>query len=119
MFLDLREALLALPAGDDPEQDYVFRNRGGGPLDPDNLDRRFKRDLKLAGIPEIRFQDPRHTQASLLIAAGPSQGHSRPAWARVDQGDDGHLRAPHAERVRGRRRALRRDPRIGARRRED
>lgn len=64
------EALLALPAGDDPGQDYVFLSRAGGPIDPDNLDRAFKRHLDLAELPEIRFHDLRHTHASLLIAAG-------------------------------------------------
>ena len=64
------EALLVLPAGDDPERDYVFRSTAGGPIDPDNVDRAFKRHLTLAGLPEIRFHDLRHTHASLLIAAG-------------------------------------------------
>lgn len=64
------EALLALPAGDDPERDFVFRSQTGGPVDPDNVDRAFKRHLTLAGLPPIRFHDLRHTHASLLIAAG-------------------------------------------------
>lgn len=62
-------ALLDLPAGDDPERDFVFRSQVGGPIDPDNVDRAFKRYLTLAGLPEIRFHDLRHTHASLLIAA--------------------------------------------------
>ncbi len=67
----LIETLLACPAGDDPERDYVFRSHSGGPLDPDNIDRAFKRHLALAGLPaEVRFHDLRHTHASLLIAAG-------------------------------------------------
>ncbi len=64
------EALLALPASDDPARPYVFLSRTGGPIDPDNLDRAFKRHLDLAELPEIRFHDLRHTHASLLIAAG-------------------------------------------------
>lgn len=64
------EALLVLPAGDDPRCDSLFRSRAGGPMDPDNLDRAFKRHLDLAGLPEMRFHDLRHTHASLLIAAG-------------------------------------------------
>lgn len=64
------QALLALPAGDDPERDFVFRSRRGGPLSPDHIDRRFKRDLAAAGLPAIRFHDLRHTAASLMIAAG-------------------------------------------------
>ncbi|MBI4280407.1 MAG: site-specific integrase [Armatimonadetes bacterium] len=64
------QAFLQHPAGDDPERDYVFRSRAGGPVDSDNLDRTFKRHLTLAGLPEIRFHDLRHTHAGLLIAAG-------------------------------------------------
>jgi integrase len=64
-----RPVLLALP-GSDVEGDYVFRNRDGGPLDPDNLDRAFKRHLTAAGLPSVRLHDLRHTHASLLIAAG-------------------------------------------------
>ncbi len=64
------EALLALPAGDDPERDFVFRSTAGGPIDPDNVDRAFKRHLTAAGLPDVRFHDLRHTHASLLIAAG-------------------------------------------------
>src|SRR2546426_10045424 len=67
---DVIDALLALPASDDPGRDYVFLSRAGGPIDPDNLDRAFKRHLDLAELPEIRFHDLRHTHASLLIAAG-------------------------------------------------
>jgi integrase len=66
----LVEALLTFPAGDDPERDFVFRSQAGGPIDPDNVDRAYKRHLTLAGLPEIRFHDLRHTHASLLIAAG-------------------------------------------------
>ncbi len=66
----LIETLLALPASDDPARPYVFLSRTGGPIDPDNVDRAFKRHLDLAGLPEIRFHDLRHTHASLLIAAG-------------------------------------------------
>lgn len=66
----LLDALRELPTGDDAERDYIFQSRAGGPIDPDNLDRAFKRHLALAGLPEIRFHDLRHTHASLLIAAG-------------------------------------------------
>jgi integrase len=67
----LVQTLLAFPAGDDSELDYVFRSQAGGPLDPDNVDRAFKPHLTLAELPdEIRFHDLRHTHASLLIAAG-------------------------------------------------
>ncbi|MGH2403299.1 MAG: site-specific integrase, partial [bacterium] len=39
-------------------------------MDPDNVDRAFKRHLAAAGLPEIRFHDLRHTHAGLLVAAG-------------------------------------------------
>ena len=66
----LVQRLLALPAGDDPERDFVFRSRAGGPLDLDAVQSAFKRHLQAAGLPDIRFHDLRHTHASLLIAAG-------------------------------------------------
>lgn len=67
----LIEILLVFPASDDPEEAHVFRSgQTGGPLDPDNIDRVFKRHLTLAGLHEIRLHDLRHTHASLLIAAG-------------------------------------------------
>ena len=64
------QALLDLPAGDDPERDYVFRNRNGEAFDPDNLDRVFRRHLKRAGIPPVGVHALRHTCATLAIAAG-------------------------------------------------
>lgn len=66
----LVDALMLLPAGDDEDRDYVFRSRAGGPLDPDNLDRAWKRHLTLAEIADRPFHSTRHTHASLLIAAG-------------------------------------------------
>jgi integrase len=67
----LVQTLLAFPAGDDPECDYVFRSQAGGSVDPDNVDRAFKAHLVLAELADgIRFHDLRHTHASLLIAAG-------------------------------------------------
>ncbi len=64
------ETFLAFPAGDDPERDYVFRSRAGGPIDPDNVDRAWKRHLTAAGLADRPFHSTRHTHASLLIAAG-------------------------------------------------
>lgn len=61
---------LRIPPSSDRENDYVLLSRAGGPIDPDNVDRAFKRHVALAGLPEIRFHDLRHTHASLLIAAG-------------------------------------------------
>lgn len=58
------------PRSDDLEEDHVFLSRVHGPIDPDGVDRAFKRYLDVAGLPNIRFHDLRHTHASLLIAAG-------------------------------------------------
>jgi len=64
------QALLALPAGDDPTADYVFRNRKQNPIDPDDLDRVFQRHLKQAGLVHVGLHALRHTCATLMIAAG-------------------------------------------------
>jgi len=66
----VRDALLDLARSDDLEEDHVFLSRVHGPIDPDGVDRAFKRYLDVAGLPNIRFHDLRHTHASLLIAAG-------------------------------------------------
>lgn len=64
------EALLAIPAGDDPERDHVLRSQARGPIDPDNVDRAWKRHLTAAGLADRPFHSTRHTHATLLIAAG-------------------------------------------------
>lgn len=64
------ETLLAHPAGDDLDRDFVFRSKAGGPIDPDNVDRAWKRHLSAAGLADRPFHSTRHTRASLLIAAG-------------------------------------------------
>jgi len=53
-----------------PKKDYVFLGRTGEAIDPDVVDRAFKRHLTLAKQLEIRFHDLRHTFASYEIAAG-------------------------------------------------
>jgi integrase len=54
-------------------QDYglVFATGKGTPLDAQNIvNRHFKPLLKRAGLPSIRWHDPRHTYATLLLARG-------------------------------------------------
>jgi integrase len=47
---------------------FVFTTRIGTPVDPANLLDWFKRILKDAELPHIRFHDLRHSAASLLLA---------------------------------------------------
>jgi integrase len=42
----------------------------GTPLDPSNVVKAYKRSLKAAGLPEIRFHDLRHTAATLMLQQG-------------------------------------------------
>ena len=48
------------------ENDIVFCNRYGGYIEPANLFTDFKRLLRLAELPNIRFHDLRHSAASFL-----------------------------------------------------
>ena len=53
------------------DQDLVFTNRIGRPIEPMLLHRDYKALLKRAGLPEsLRFHDLRHSAASLLLAQG-------------------------------------------------
>jgi integrase len=65
----LREHQLASPFSS--EDDLIFPNEKGTPLDGHNFVRRvFDPALRRAGLPKIRFHDLRHSFASLLIAQG-------------------------------------------------
>jgi integrase len=48
----------------------VFTTPAGGPVDPRNDYRQFKKLLVRAGLPSVRLHDLRHTAASLLLAQG-------------------------------------------------
>jgi integrase len=74
-------------AGDDwKDNGLIFITADGGPLDPRNLLRDFKRLMQNAGLPAIRFHDLRHTAASLMLnhefpvlVVSRVLGHSRPS----------------------------------------
>lgn len=48
--------------------DLVFTVEGGGPISPRNLHRQYKKLLRKAGLPDIRFHDLRHSCLSHLAA---------------------------------------------------
>lgn len=52
------------------ENDYVFTNPLGKPIDPMQAYRMFKALLKRAGLRDQRFHDLRHAAASLLLSWG-------------------------------------------------
>jgi integrase len=69
------------------EQDLVFANNVGKPIDAGNLiAHHFKPALKAAKLPDIRFHDLRHCHASMLFEQGESityiqhrLGHANPS----------------------------------------
>jgi integrase len=53
------------------DQDLVFTNEIGGPVDAGNLrNRSFSPLLQRAALPKIRFHDLRHTAATLMLSRG-------------------------------------------------
>jgi len=63
------ETRLAAKAWED--EDLVFPNATGGPMERQNVQRRsFKPLLKKAELPDIRFHDLRHSAATLLLSLG-------------------------------------------------
>lgn len=74
-----------LPHGPD---DWMFLNAAGHSLSPESVTQLFDRVVKrTTSLPRIRFHDPRHTHASLLIVAGvpikvisERLGHAHPAF---------------------------------------
>ena len=52
------------------ESELIFTSDLGTPLHPDTTYRVFKRLLRAAGLPDIRFHDLRHTAATLMLKQG-------------------------------------------------
>jgi integrase len=52
------------------ENDLIFPSTIGTPLEQRNFYREFKELLKIAGLPDIRFHDLRHTAATLMLLNG-------------------------------------------------
>ena len=51
-------------------QDLLFTNLKGICVDQSHVSQHFKRMLKKAKLPDMRFPDLRHTSASLMLATG-------------------------------------------------
>ena len=49
------------------EKGIVFCNIYGGYIEPSNLHDDFKRLLRIAQLPDIRFHDLRHSAATILL----------------------------------------------------
>lgn len=61
------------------ENDFVFANEIGRPIEATNLvSRSFQPLLRRAGLPRIRFHDLRHTAATLLLGGGEAGGGIHP-----------------------------------------
>lgn len=52
------------------ESDYVFKWPDGTPFSPDYVTHHFAKVLKKHNLPHIRFHEPRHSCASLLLNQG-------------------------------------------------
>ena len=68
------------------DNNLIFPNTVGNPLDPSNLRLDFNRIISKTNLPKIRFHDLRHTAASLmlnndvpLIVVSRILGHSKPS----------------------------------------
>lgn len=67
--LQAKERLAAGPAWD-TDNDLVFRNLTGGPVNPDWFSRHFDKLVEKSDVPRIRLHDLRHTNATLALKAG-------------------------------------------------
>ena len=52
------------------DEDYVFPNENGGPLNPSNMARYWKAIIEKAGVKYVKPHARRHTHATLLLEAG-------------------------------------------------
>jgi integrase len=64
------EERLAAGSAWDTDNDLVFRNLTGGPVNPDWFSRHFDKLVEKADVPRIRLHDLRHTNATLSLKAG-------------------------------------------------
>ena len=67
--LQAEERLAAGPAWE-ADNDLVFRNEMGGPVNPERFSRHFRQLVEEVDVPRIRLHDLRHTNATLSLKAG-------------------------------------------------
>ena len=66
-----RQAFTRKAAGDAwQDHDLIVCTSTGTPINPNNVTRSYQRLVMLAGVPEIRVHDLRHTAATMLLRAG-------------------------------------------------
>src|SRR5699024_2892213 len=53
-----------------PEEEWVFTNQMGGPLDHRSDSRQWRTLLRDAGVRQVRLHDARHTAATMLLVQG-------------------------------------------------
>ncbi len=56
-------------AGLNKKHGLIFTTASGKPINPRFLVKKFKKAIQQVGLPDIRFQDLRHTSATLLLSA--------------------------------------------------
>ena len=69
-WLAQQELRLALGMGGASPDDLVFATVEGGPRDPDDITREWRRAVKSKKLPKVTFHALRHTHVSQLIASG-------------------------------------------------
>jgi hypothetical protein len=56
--------------GHGPGHDHVVRDQNGEPMHPDSLSSGWRRRLRIARLPSVRFHDLRHAHATLMLQQG-------------------------------------------------
>ena len=69
------------------DSDLIFRREDGSPVHPQLFSQQFEREVRRAGLPQIRLHDVRHTHATIALRAGvpvkvisERLGHEDPAF---------------------------------------
>ena len=88
----------------------VFTDEAGGPLAGFHVTRCFRKLLRMAGLPPMRYHDFRHGAASLMTVQGVPPRVAMELWPRPDQHHDEHLQPRSTRDATGSSRANGRKP---------